>query len=372
MDEYMKKAAQMACELLQYPTDSKYDEKIRQYQGCPTIALTKKGRIYLGWYSGGRCEPHMDNYNLLVYSDDGGKSWTKPILVIPSSRERCVQALDIQLWTAPDGRLFVFWVQNNTFPAEEGAHTKLKGVGITANYVDGYVFGDFTHAEWLTVCDDPDADRPVFSQPRYLDKGFLRCKPLVMENGDWLNCNYDQDHDRYGYSISHDCGVHYEHRYGAQKLDTPFDETMAYQRRDGSICMLARTAVGEIAQTISYDNAQTWTQAKKTGIPNPNTRLFVSRTPSGRILLVNNDHSKYRCNMTVYLSEDDGTTWKYKRCLDERMDISYPDADFYGGKIYLTYDRERTGAKEILLCTFTEEDIMDPARPVSIQVVSKP
>ena len=54
---------------------------------------------------------------------------------------------------------------------------------------------------------------------------------------------------------------------------------------------------------------------------------------------------------------------KYKRCLDARRDISYPDADFYGDKIYLTYDRERTGAKEILFLTLTEEDIVNPTRP---------
>lgn len=359
----MKKAAEMSCELLQYPNDSRYDEKIRQYQGCPTIAVTRGGRIYLGWYSGGRCEPHMDNYNLLEYSDDGGKSWSKPILVIPSSRERCVHALDIQLWTAPDGRLFVFWVQNDTQPA---------GEGVSGLVVDGYVFNDFTHAEWLTVCQDPDAERPVFSAPRYLDSGFLRCKPLVLENGDWLNCNYDQLTDRYGYSISSDGGGHYERRYGAKKIDTPFDETMTYQRRDGSIRMLARTSVGKIAESVSYDNGRSWTAAKTMEIPNANTRLFVSRTPSGRILLINNDHSKVRCNMTAYLSEDDGATWKYKRCLDARRDISYPDADFYGDKIYLTYDRERTGAKEILFLTLTEEDIVNPTRPLAAQIVSKP
>ena len=76
--------------------------------------------------------------------------------------------------------------------------------------------------------------------------------------------------------------------------------------------------------------------------------------------------------MTVYLSEDDGMTWKYKKLIDERMDVSYPDVDFYNGKIYLTYDRERIRAKEILLATFTEEDIMDPDKKIEISIISKP
>ena len=103
-----------------YPTDPIYAESIRKFQGCPTLAITRGGRIYMGWYAGGTREPHMENYNLLIYSDDLGKNWSRPLLIIPSSKEKCVHALDIQLWTAPDGRLFVFWVQNNTHPAAPG------------------------------------------------------------------------------------------------------------------------------------------------------------------------------------------------------------------------------------------------------------
>jgi hypothetical protein len=369
-----EKAAKVACKLIYKPEDPVYiDESIRKYQGCPTIAITKGGRIYLGWYSGGTQEPHIDNFNLLVYSDDQGKSWSKPLLVIPSSRENLIHALDIQLWTAPDGRLFVFWVQNNVKPADL---TDSDGKPIyTGHKVDGFIFNDRTHAEWVTICDNPDAEEPVFSEPRYLDKGFLRCKPLVLDNGAWLNFNYDQVSDRYGYSISYDNGKTYEHRYGAKKIPTPFDEGMAYQKYSGEIRMFARTSVGEIAESSSFDNAITWTEAKTSGIPNANTRLFISRTPSGRIVLVNNDHNKVRCRMTVYLSEDDGESWKYKRCIDERKSISYPDVDFYDGYIYLTYDRERSGAesaREILFAKFTEDDIINLENPIEIKIVSKP
>lgn len=359
----MKYANQIPCDVIMYPTAPEYAENIRQFQGCPTLTITAGGRIYLAWYAGGTREPHIENYNLLIYSDDKGESWSDPILVIPSSKERCVHSLDIQLWTAPDGRLFVFWVQNNTRPWKEGE------TGFT---VDGYIFDDHVHAEWMMICDDPDAERPVFSAPRYWDKGFLRCKPVVLPDGAWLNFNYDQESPRYGYSISRDQGKTYIHCYGAEKIETPFDEAMAYVKQDGSIRMLARTRVGELAESTSFDNGKTWTEAKKSGIDSPNTRFYIARTPSGRILLVNNDHRESRCNMTLYLSEDDGVTWKYKRCIDARASLSYPDVDFYEGKIYLTYDRERTGAKEILFLSFTEEDVMDVSRPLDIRIVSKP
>ena len=76
--------------------------------------------------------------------------------------------------------------------------------------------------------------------------------------------------------------------------------------------------------------------------------------------------------MTVYLSEDDGVTWKYKRLIDDRNNLSYPDVDFFDGKIYLTYDRERTGAKEILFLCFTEDDIMNDSYVFEPAIVSKP
>ena len=352
----MDNAKKISCDLLYRPRDKRFDENIRQFQGCPTLAVTKGGRIYLGWYSGGTREPHMENYNLLIYSDDMGESWSDPLLVIPSSKENFVHALDIQLYVDPFGALHVFWVQNNTELAPELIPAAKPGQPLVA--VDGYLFGDFTHACWETVCEDPDATDPHFSAPRYLDKGFLRSKPLVLSNGTQLNFNYDQISDRYGYSISRDGGKSYEHRYGAKKLATLFDETMAYEKRDGSIRMLARTSLGELAESYSYDGGLDWTEARLSGIDSANTRFFVARTPTGRILLVNNDDRKVRKNMTVYLSEDDGESWKYKCCIDERVSISYPDADFFGDRIFLAYDRERTGAKEILFTSFTEEDVM--------------
>ena len=364
-------ADKIACDFVLRPTDEKYSENIRNFQGCPTIAITKGGRIYLAWYSGGTREPHMDNYNLVIYSDDDGKSWCDPLLVIPSSYEHFIHALDIQLWTAPDGSLHIFWVQNNT-----DLETAPKPDNIKPNQpwvcVDGYQFPDFRHAEWECVCHNPDDDNPIFENARYLDIGFLRCKPLVLKNGRQINFNYDQLCDRYGYSISDDGGKTYTHRYGAQKVSTPFDESMAYEKEDGSIRMFARTNMGYLAECRSYDGGDSWCDAILTGIPSPNTRFYVSRTPSGRVLLVNNDDCLVRRKMTVYLSEDDGVSWKYKRCVDIRDSVSYPDVDFYNGRIYLTYDRERTGEKEILFTSFTEQDIMNESYEFNISIVSKP
>lgn len=356
--------------------DPIYEENIRQFQGCPSIAVTRGGRVWMAWYSGGVREPHMDNYCIITYSDDGGSTLRKPYLIIPSSKERLVHSLDPELWTAPDGKLFLFWIQENVVPTtpENLARTDFPPIKDFTGFarIDGFMFTDFLHALWFAVCDEPDAEKPVFSAPRCIGDGFLRCKPTVLGSGRWLLFAYDQMHDRYGCKLSDDGGKTFRHLYGGKKVETRFDESMAYQKNDGTVRMLARTSVGVLAESISLDGGETWSDGRETDISNPNTRFYVSRTPSGRILLVNNDHSSSRTNMTIYLSEDDGVSWKYKRCIDTRSDLSYPDVDFYDGKIYLTYDRERIGAKEILLSVFTEEDIMRDDFSPEIRVISKP
>lgn len=369
----MNNADKYSCPVIVNPNPENYDEKTRDYQGCPTIAVTKKGRVFVGWYAGGFNEPHMDNYNLVHYSDDDGKTWSDICVVIPSSKELLIHVLDIQLWIDPDGALHVFWVQNNVEKAdihnapEDFGKQIWEGRGL---YVDGYYFNDWKHAEWEIVCENPDADELVFSEPRYLFDGFLRCKPLVMKNGAYLYFNYAQVYDRYMYSISYDKGKTFETRFGGKRICDTYDEAMAYQREDSTVVMLARTNLGCVAESVSTDNGLTFSDARETDILNPCTRFYVEKLPSGRVLLINNDHRKVREVMTAYLSEDDGVTWKYKNCINFGDHTTYPDAQVYNGTIYLIYDHERTGAKEIILCKFTEEDIINN-NPIKEQIISK-
>lgn len=365
----MDNAKEYSCDILYKPQDTVYLESIREFQGCPTIAVTKGGRIYAGWYAGGTREPHMNNYNLLVYSDDDGKTWSKPLIVIPSSYEKSIHALDIQIFIDPDEKFHVMWVQNNTEPIPENKPEQKQGQPLV--FSDGYMFNDFRHSEWEIVCENPDAENPEFTQPRFVFYGFMRCKPTFLKNGDWLCFAYDQLNDRYGYSVSADKGKTYTHFYGAEKKGTYFDETMAYEMNCGKVRMLARTSLGKLAQCFSEDNGRTWTDSELSDITAADSRFFISRLPSGNIMLINNDDPILRTKMTVQISDDDGKTWKYKKCIDSRMNLSYPDADFHNGKIYVTYDCGRMGEREIMFAAFTEEDIVKD-RDITVKVISKP
>ena len=72
------------------------------------------------------------------------------------------------------------------------------------------------------------------------------------------------------------------------------------------------------------------------------------------------NHYKFkgRSHLTAQLSTDDGATWNDGLLLDERSNVSYPDGvQDKDGLIWITYDRDRNGAGEILLAKFREEDV---------------
>ncbi|MFN2352420.1 MAG: sialidase family protein, partial [Kiritimatiellia bacterium] len=66
-----------------------------------------------------------------------------------------------------------------------------------------------------------------------------------------------------------------------------------------------------------------------------------------------------RSHLKAYLSDDDGATWAGDLLLDERVGVSYPDGDQAAdGTIAITYDFDRTGARDILMAEFREEDVL--------------
>jgi hypothetical protein len=64
----------------------------------------------------------------------------------------------------------------------------------------------------------------------------------------------------------------------------------------------------------------------------------------------------------AFLSEDNGKSWSEGLLIDQRAGVSYPDGqETADGTVYIIYDRDRTGAREILMTHFKEEDILDKA-----------
>ena len=66
-----------------------------------------------------------------------------------------------------------------------------------------------------------------------------------------------------------------------------------------------------------------------------------------------------RVQLSAWLSDDDGQSWRGGLVLDERQGVSYPDGfQAPDGTIFFSYDRNRATDGEILLARFTEDDIL--------------
>lgn len=322
-----------------------YLERFRFWQGCPTILRTPGGRLFAGWYSGGVGEPDLENYNLLVRSEDGGMTWSSPELVISGRPEENHSAIDIQLWLDPKGRMWLFFAKLSCAPG-------------------GKTTDPDRWTTWAMVCDDPDAEKLQWSKPRFLVTGFLRTQPTVLSDGSWVMCAYDRSSKYLCYARSRDEGKTWEQCRAAERLSDTFDETMILERRDHSLLMFARDKTPLLVRTECPTlEGKEWKKAGYTSLLSGCSRFFLRRLRSGRVLLIRDDASAARINLVAELSEDDGETWKYRLLLDPGApplrSVSYPDAvETPDGGILVIYDSGRRTFKEIRMARITEADIM--------------
>lgn len=327
-----------------------YITSTRLWQGIPGIERTKKGRIFVTWYSGGEVE-QLGNYSLLVKSDDGGKSFSEPIVAVDVGEK--ARSYDPCLWIDPLERLWFIWAE---FP----------------NNVVKFV-----------RCDDPDAETLRWSEERVLGYDVMLNKPIVTTDGAWLfpcavwkkgllasGTGSDGTRPTGSHTyISCDKGETFSLLGTAIAKDRGFDEHMLVEKNNGALECYIRTKFG-IAVSESHDGGKTWSEGVDCGWGGPNSRFHIRRLSSGNLLLINHHRFAGRNNLKAMISRDDGKTFEGFLLLDERTDVSYPDAvEGSDGFIYIVYDRERGAkyapnynydhhAREILMARITEEDIL--------------
>lgn len=99
------------------------------------------------------------------------------------------------------------------------------------------------------------------------------------------------------------------------------------RKKDGTLVALMRDngpPPKRVLRSESEDAGQTWSAVVDTDIPNPGAGLEVIALKSGNWLLINNDTEQGRHKLTVSLSDDEGTTWKWSRALE--IDTPGPEA----------------------------------------------
>jgi predicted neuraminidase len=349
--------------------EANYKLAQRGFQGIPGLARTPGGRLWATWYGGGGDEG-PENYVMLVTSADDGRTWSQILMVIDPPG--LLRTSDPVLWIDPQGKLWWFYMQS-------------------------YGHWDGRSGVWALTTEEPDQPTPRWSAPRRLADGIMMNKPTVLRDGAWLfpisiwaqqPPNVPPDDRRFVPAAQNkwdaaSVGAHVyrstDHGATLVKIATVRtaepspDEHMIVERRDGRLWMLIRDR-GGISESVSADRGATWSAPNASVIPHAVSRFFIRRLRSGMLLLVKHNPPNIdpawmrgqtvikprigRSHLTAYLSADEGKTWSGGLLIDERTTVSYPDGDQApDGRIFIIYDHNRKAEREILVATFTEEDI---------------
>lgn len=338
--------------VLETVVDTRFPEETfrpqdRKYAGISTITKTG-GRLWATWRTGG-VDEGKDNYFPLCYSDDGGRTWVDPYIVVdhPDADDKGIGVGTPYLWTAPDGKMWLFYMQQ----------------GIWAIVFDG-ADGDLSRMSW---------DIRQISANYQLSK-----KPIVIEgeNGreEWFMTVYNANDKGVTYSyVSGDNGESWQIR-GTAKSDSPYRkyvEACYAQLSDKSLLQICRldNGGGGLEVSRSYDFGKTWSAFVcnlEEPYWGPGSKPDLLTLADGGLLMINHDNKNSRSGLTAYLSYDDGESWPYRLSLDERGGVTadyfdgvaYPEAyQDENGDIYVIYDRDRWDSCEIRLAKFTVDDV---------------
>ena len=320
--------------------DDRFLPQDRLWQSAPSAAMTDSGRIFCVYSADNHAPDEVTtNYTVCAFSDDGCTFQ----LAFYAFHDYDVRMSETLLFMSPEGILYHFWTQS-------------------------YQYFDGRGGIWCARCEQPDAPFPVFGKPHRICDGFMADNPVILRDGRWLfpssvwthmSSPYHPfpEYEKVSVWESHDCGTTLRYLGGTTDPTPDYTENTVFERSDGSLVMLNRRETG-IAQSISIDGGKTWTSPEPFILPSPGSRFMVSRFPSGTLLIVTHYQFVGRSHLTALLSDDDGKTFTNPLLLDARSSVSYPSGNIRkDGRVIVAYDRERTGAREILLASFTEEDM---------------
>ena len=335
--------------------DAAHVWQCRRHEGIPAVAVSpKNGRLWATWFGGPTDCEDSNNYVILATSADKGATW-KQVLVCDPDGAGPLRAFDPQVWVAPDGKLRWTWAERKV-PIRDGE-----------NYRNGCLHWFGLHRKLLSVTLDAENEpSEPYPEPRRIATGVMLGKPLVRSDGAWLYPVSEWFDDLSGrVYLTRDQGRTFELLGGVTiPLDKrEFEEHNLVELKDGTLRAYMRVQHNGshcVWQSESRDGGRTWSKSGPCGFMQTNSRRFVRRLKSGALLLVKNgplDKDVGRNDMTAYVSDDDGVTWKGGLLLHKGA-CSYPDGDQAAdGSIYVIYDTERTGNRVNSLARFTEGDV---------------
>ena len=137
------------------------------------------------------------------------------------------------------------------------------------------------------------------------------------------------------------------------------------QKKDGTIVAYMRDNGDEPSRvqiSESKDSGMTWTAAQKSQIPNT-ASVQVYKLRNGRWAFIVNDIDDGRYQISLYLSDDEGKTWKWKTHLEKVKkgdgSFSYPSLlQASDGLLHITYSYQRKEHLESIKYVVVNPDLI--------------
>ena len=348
-----------------------FPEQAQHVHGSSLVALPN-GDFLVAWFQGSGERTADDVQIMGARLRKGAKTWSAPFLLADTPN---IPDCNPVLFLNSQGTLFLVWIAVQANLWEQSILRFKTSTNYTQSGAPAWNWQD----NILLKPDDRFADEIAkrFKElpentagwagyaPKYEDMlvaaardvpkrsiGWMtRIKPQLLENGHIVLPLYSDGYNLSLMALSDDHGATWRPSLPLVGRG-PIQPALA-RKKNGTLVAYLRDSGDEptrVHRSESADGGQSWTASTKTDIPNTaSVELLVLQ--DGRWAFLGNDIDDGRYRLSLYLSDDEGSTWKWKiRVEDHPRDqggYSYPSLiQTPDGLLHMTYSAHREKARK--------------------------
>lgn len=288
-----------------------------------TLTQTNRGKLLCAWF-GGSEEGASDV--AIWFSADIESAWSFPVKIAAAKESPCWNPV---LFTFSSKEILLFYKAGNT-PQEWSGFLK-------RSFDEGKSWSESENLPAGVI-------GPVRNRPLLLKDGTLLCGSSIESWRRW-GCWID---------ITSDGGRSWRKSTPINVSSQLFGiiQPALFFTKKGTIRLVCRShQIGAICTAESSDEGRTWTAAKATHLPNPNSAVDAINIKDGRVILIYNHSKETRYPLNIAVSQDGGESWEMKVILEqEEGEYSYPCViQTEDGKIHVSYTWNRKKIKHVVL-----------------------
>jgi predicted neuraminidase len=279
-----------------------------------TISETGPGEFLAAWFGGSReGAPDVSIWG----ASFGDGRWSAPEVLADEPDVPCWNPV---LFATADGRVHLYYKAGPN-PQSWSGFRRVRGPG----------------GEW--------------SEPEIMPAGILgpvKNKPIVLPSGRIVSGTSVESYRAWAAwaELSDDGGRSWRRRGPIAVPGEPRGviQPALFETPSGAIRMLLRSArIGRICEAVSHDEGETWSAARPTSMPNPNSGIDAVRLRDGRVVLCHNPVERGRTPLVLSTSDDGGETFREAVVLEsEPGEYSYPALiEASTGEVHVTYTWRR-------------------------------